>query len=162
MRLGRFSLGASAIVLLIVAGAANAQVVVDRTIASVSDGARTELITRSDLMWHLALEPRMPIDPPSEEALRHALQHEIEQRIYALEAQRLPRPAPTGPEIAEKIKDILSKGEISTVEFERRLKLVGFSSVGDPNFEHIMGQRVAIEKPGRKHSLARDSTCASK
>ena len=144
-RLGYYAIGIIALLLWLAAGSANAQVVVDRTIATVSDGVRTELITRSDLMWHLALEPGMPIDPPGEPALRHALQHEIELRIYSLEAARLPRPAPTGPEIADKVRDILSKGKISRVEFERRLKAVGFSSIGDANFERIMERRVEIE-----------------
>ncbi|HQU91656.1 MAG TPA: hypothetical protein PLK77_05125 [Pyrinomonadaceae bacterium] len=121
------------------------QVVVDRTIATVSDGARTELITRSDLLWQLALQPGAPINPPREEDLRQALQTQINQRIFALEAQRLPRAAPTDKEIADKIADIL-KFFSSTAEFESRLKTVGFSSVKDDNFENIIGQRVAIEK----------------
>ena len=124
--------------------AVNGQVVVDKTVATVSDGARSELITRSDLLWHLALEPRTPIDPPSDEAFRHALQHEIELRIFALEAQRLPRATPAESEINDKIEDILR--EISSVEFERRLRMVGFSSVKDPNFEVMIGRRVTIEK----------------
>jgi len=146
MRLGGFTLSVLLIALWLTAVSADGQVVVDKTTATVSDGVRTELITRSDLMWHLALEPGTPIDPPSEEALRHALQHEIELRIYTLEAARLPRTAPTADELAEKVKDILAAGRISAVEFERRLKLVGFTSVSDLNFERMMGRRVAIEK----------------
>ena len=34
-----------------------AQQVVDRMVATVNAGARTELITYSDLMWQLALQP---------------------------------------------------------------------------------------------------------
>lgn len=124
---------------------ASAQTVVDRTIATVADGARTELITRSDLLWQLSLQPGAPLDPPREEDLRQALQTQINQRIFALEAQRLPRPAPTEKEIADKIAEIL-RFFPSTTEFERRLKLVGFSSVKDDNFENIIAQRVAIEK----------------
>ena len=33
-----------------------AQTVVDKTVATVSDGVRTELITYSDLLWQLALQ----------------------------------------------------------------------------------------------------------
>lgn len=130
---------------LLGAASASAQTVVDRTIATVADGARTELITRSDLLWQLSLQPGSPLDPPREEDLRQALQTQINQRIFALEAQRLPRPAPTEKEIADKIAEIL-RFFPSTTEFERRLKLVGFSSVKDDNFENIIAQRVAIEK----------------
>lgn len=145
MRLGGISISVLAVFLLFTATAASGQVVVDKTIATVSDGARTELITRSDLLWQLALQPGAPLDPPREEDLRQALQTQINQRIFALEAQRLPRAAPTEKEIADKIADIL-KFFPSTAEFESRLKTVGFSSVKDDNFENIIGQRVAIEK----------------
>ncbi len=122
-----------------------AQRVVDKTVATVSDGARTELITRSDLLWQMALQPGTQLDPPREEDLRQALQTQINQRIFALEAQRLPRAAPTEKEIADKIAEIL-RFFPSTAEFERRLKAVGFGSVSDDNFENIISQRVAIEK----------------
>lgn len=145
MRLGGFLIGVLAAVLWMATVTVSGQVVVDRTIATVSDGARTELITRSDLMWQLALQPGTPLNPPREEDLRQALQTQINQRIFALEAERLPRAAPTDKEIADKIADIL-KFFASTVEFESRLKTVGFSSVKDDNFENIIGQRVAIEK----------------
>lgn len=132
-------------VALIAAGSSTpAQTVVDKTVAAVSDGARTELITRSDLIWQLALQPGTPIDPPREEDLRQALQTQINQRIFALEAERLPRAAPTDKEIADKIAEILRV--IPAVEFQRRLRLVGFTSVTDPRFEEIIGKRVAIDK----------------
>jgi len=121
-----------------------AQETIDKTVATVSDGVRTELITYSDLVWQLALQPNAPLTPPTSEALNQALQLIINQRLFALEAQRLPRP-PTEAEIDEKIKEVLSIFP-STAEFERRLKIVGFDSVKDDNFERIMGQRVAIDK----------------
>lgn len=145
MRLGGFSIGVLVMLLGLGTATTSGQVVVDRTIATVSDGVRTELITRSDLLWQLALQPGTPLNPPREEDLRQALQTQINQRIFALEAQRLPRAAPTDEEIAAKIADIL-KFFPSTAEFESRLKTVGFSSVKDDNFENIIGQRVAIEK----------------
>jgi len=125
--------------------AAFGQTVVDKTVATVSDGSRTELITYSDLLWQLALQPNVPLDPPREEDLRQALQTQINQRIFSLEAERLPRTAPTEKEIADKIAEILLVFP-SSAEFERRLKLVGFSSVSDDNFENIIAKRVAIEK----------------
>jgi hypothetical protein len=124
----------------------NAQsVTVDKTVATVSDGARTELITLSDLKWQLALQPDTPLDPPSKDDLETALRRVIDQRIFALVAERIPRAAPTDKEIEAKINEILAYFP-STAEFERRLNAVGFKSVKDPNFERIVSDRVAIDK----------------
>ena len=123
----------------------SAQEVVDKTVATVSDGVRTELITYSDLLWQLALQPDAPINPPTSEDLNHILQLLIDQRLIALEAQRLPRTSPSDDEVKNEIKRVLENFS-STAEFERRLRLVGFNSVDDDNFRKIMEQRVAIEK----------------
>lgn len=123
----------------------NAQTVVDKTVATVSDGVRTELITYSDLLWQLALRPRVPLSPPTSEDLNIALQLIINQRLFALEAERLPQADPTQDEIDQKIKDILAIFP-SNAEFEQRLRTVGFESVKDENFQELMEQRVAIEK----------------
>lgn len=125
--------------------AAGQQVVVDKTVATVGDGVRTELITYSDLRWQLALQPNVSLSPPSSEDLNRALRLLIDQRLFALEAERLPREAPTKEEIAAKINEILSYFP-SSVEFERRLKTVGFKSVSDPSFEAIIAERIAIDK----------------
>lgn len=121
------------------------QVVVDRTVATVSDGVKTELITQSDLVWQLALLPGVSLQPLASEDLKRALQLQINQRIFALEAQRLPRSAATDKEISDKIAETLSYFPSAT-EFERRLKLVGFDSIKDDNFEAMIAQRIAIEK----------------
>ena len=123
----------------------SAQQVVDKTVATVSDGIRTELITYSDLVWQLALEPNAPLAPPTSEDLNRALQLIINQRLFALEAQRLPDVEPGESEVKAKIQDVL-KNFPSVAEFERRLRLVGFDSITDDNFQQIMEQRVAIEK----------------
>lgn len=122
-----------------------AQSVVDKTVATVGDGVRTELITYSDLVWQLALQPEVPINPPSSQNLNIALQIVINQRLFALEAERLPRTAPTSEETDTEIKRILALFP-STAEFEQRLKFVGFDSIQDDNFQRVIRQRVAIEK----------------
>ena len=122
-----------------------AQEVVDKTVATVNDGVKTELITYSDLRWQLALQPNIPLNPPTSEDLNRALQLLINQRLFALEAERLPRSAPTEKEVSDKIAEILSYFP-NTAEFEKRLKMVGFVSVKDDNFERIISQRVAIDK----------------
>lgn len=128
------------------ASEARSQEIVDRTVATVDDNVgQPELITYSDLLWQLALQPNVPLTPPSSEDLDRALQLLINQRLFALEAERLPDTQPSEAEIDAKIKDVLANFP-STAEFERRLRIVGFDSVRDDNFERMMAQRVKIEK----------------
>ena len=125
---------------------ARAQQVVDKTVATVGDGVGvSELITYSDLLWQLALVPNIPLNPPTSEDLNRALQLQINQRLFALEAERVPRAAPTQEDVDAKIKDILAQFP-STIDFVKRLNTVGFGSIDDDNFQRIMSQRVAIEK----------------
>jgi hypothetical protein len=124
----------------------SAQEVVDRTIATVSDGtSKPELITYSDLLWQLALEPDTPLTPPTSDDLNRALQTLINLRLFALEAQRLPSADPTEKEVKAQINRIEENFK-PKAEFERRLRLVGFNSIDDDNFQRMMRQRVAIEK----------------
>jgi hypothetical protein len=128
------------------APASNAQEIVDRTVATVDDNVgQPELITYSDLLWQLALQRDVPLNPPNSEDLNRALRLIIDQRLIALEAERLPRAEPTDAEIDAKIKDVLA-GFPTTAEFEARLRQVGFKSVKDDNFVKMMAQRVKIEK----------------
>lgn len=133
------------ILALIVPHAAFAQTKVDRSVATITDGVRTELITYSDLLWQLALQPGTQIDPPLKDDLNRALQTLINQRLFSLEAERIPRAAPTEEEIKAEIRDIISRFP-SPSEFERRLNRVGFASVTDDNFERIISERLAIKK----------------
>ena len=124
---------------------ASAQRTVDRSVATITDGVRTEIITYSDLMWQLALQPNTPLDPPSPDDINRALQLLINQRLFAMEAERIPREPPTEKEIANEIKDMLTHFP-SSAEFEKRLNRVGFASTTDDNFERIIGERLAIRK----------------
>lgn len=123
----------------------SAQETVDKTVATVSDGVRTELITYSDLLWQLALQPRPALQPPTSDDLNRALQVLINQRLFALEASRLPTNNLTDREVKEEIERIVKLFPSST-EFERRLRIVGFDSISDDNFQRMMRQRVEIEK----------------
>ena len=134
------------LVLTLTARDTRTQVVVDKTVATIGDGAGDpELITYSDLLWTLALQPGAPLNPPTSEDLNRALQLLINQRLFALEAGRVPRSAATQEEIDAEIKRVLALFP-STAEFEKRLRIVGFDSVKDENFERMMAQRVSIEK----------------
>ncbi|HMO80714.1 MAG TPA: hypothetical protein PKD24_07975 [Pyrinomonadaceae bacterium] len=121
------------------------QIVVDMTVATVGDGVRVELITLSDLKWQLALQPGTSIDQPRSEDLNQALQTLINQRIFVLEAERLPQNPPTEKEIAAEVEKTLAYFT-SPSEFENRLRRVGFTSIRDENFERMIAQRIAIEK----------------
>ncbi len=134
-----------AVIFVISAKRTSAQEVIDKTVATVSDGTRTELITYSDLLWQIALQPNMQINPPNSEDLNRILQLIINQRLFALEAQRLPQAEPNEEEVNAEIRRVIANFP-STAEFVRRLNLVGFKSIEDDNFQKIMEQRVAIEK----------------
>lgn len=134
------------VLMLVAASSVSAQDVVDKTVAIVTDGSRKpQLITYSDILWQLSLQPGVPLEKPRTEDLNQALQTIINQRIFALEAERLPRIAPTEKEIADKIAETLTYFP-TTAAFETRLKQVGFDSVKDDAFERLIAQRVAIEK----------------
>jgi len=139
------SLGLAALLFVFFPSKAQTQTVVDKTVATVGDGIGVpELITYSDLLWQLALQPRVSLLPPTSEDLNRALQILINQRLFALEAERVPR-TPTQVEIDDEIKRVLASFP-STAEFEKRLRIVGFDSIKDDNFQRMMGQRVAIDK----------------
>ena len=148
LKASRFGLTATLTALFVVFAAASAvfpQKVVDKTVATVSDGVRTELITLSDLKWQLALQPGVSLRPISSNDLKAALKTMVDQRIFALEAKRLPRKPATETEIAEKIKEIISYFP-TAADLEQRLREVGFTSVSDDNFEQIIADRIAIDK----------------
>lgn len=137
--------GCTVILILFASSAISAQRIVDKTVATVSDGVRTELITYSDLVWQLAMQPNVELVPPRSADLNQALQTLINQRLFALEAERLPRTPPDDKEIAAEITRLLASFP-STAALEARLRQVGFDSVKDDNFERIISRRVAIEK----------------
>jgi hypothetical protein len=133
------------LLLLLSASASRAQEVVDKMVATVNGGVRTDLITYSDLLWQLALQPNEPIDNPNSETLNRALQLIINQRLIYQEAEKLPTINPTDAEVRAEIQSLIGFFP-SAAEFEQRLRRVGFSSIDDEQFKEIIRQRVAIEK----------------
>jgi hypothetical protein len=123
-----------------------AQKTVDKIVATVSYGfSETSIITYSDILWQMALSPNVSLDNPNAEELNRALELLIEQRLLFLEAKKIPRDAPTEVDIKSAIKRIIEQFP-SALEFEKRLRSVGFESVKDPNFQKIIEQRITIEK----------------
>src|SRR4030095_6977117 len=108
------------LVLLVAWNAVSAQKIVDKTVATVSDGFQTELITLSDLRWQLALQPGTNLVPAGSDDLNAALRSLIDQRIFALEAKRLPRNPASEKEVADEIKTIISRFPTAG-QFETRL-----------------------------------------
>src|SRR5687768_4265903 len=122
--------------------ASPAQEVVDRMVATVNAGVRTDLITYSDLVWQLALQPNTPLVSPNSQDLNRALRLVIDQRLILQEAEKLPTIAPTGDEV-KNARDQLSKAFPSAAEFQQRLMLVGLTA---EKLDEILQQRVRIEK----------------
>lgn len=119
-----------------------AQEVVDKTVATVNGGVRTDLITYSDLLWQLALQPNTSLSQPSSETLNTALRIIEDQRLILQEAVKLPTIAPTEHEI-QVARDGLVKQFSSREELEKRMVRVGLTS---EKLSEIMEQRVHIEK----------------
>lgn len=121
---------------------ASGQKVVDKMVATVNAGVRTELITYSDLLWQLALQPNTPLDNPSSLELNHALRLLIDQRLILQEADKLPSIAPTPKEISD-ARDELARNFASVSEFQQRLQKVGLTS---EKLNEIIDQRLKMEK----------------
>jgi len=119
-----------------------AQQVVDKMVATVNGGVRTELITYSDLMWQLALQPDTPLDNPRSDQLNRALRLLIDQRLILQEAEKLPTIVPTPAEIADARAE-LARHFSSEPVFRERLQRVGLTS---EKLDEIVEQRLKMEK----------------
>ena len=122
--------------------AARAQDVADKMVATVNSGVRPSLITYSDLVWQLALQPSTPLDNPSSESLNRVLNLVISQRLILQEAERLPAIEPTEQEIKNRT-DELVKQFPSQAEFQERVARVGLNA---DQLREIVRQRLTIEK----------------
>lgn len=123
---------------------AHAQQIVDRMVATVNGGVRPDLITYSDLLWQLALQPGTPLSNPRSEDLNSALQSLISQRLILQEAEKLPAIAPSDDDVRAAINELVKQFP-SSADFVERLRMVGFQSVDDEQFKEIIRRRVAIE-----------------
>jgi hypothetical protein len=127
---------------LLLSPAAKAQEVVDKMVATVSSGARANLITYSDLLWQLALQPGTPLSNPGSEELNRALNLIINQRLILQEAEKLPPIAPTDKEVEAALTGLINQFA-SREEFYQRVNRVGLSA---EQLREIIRQRVAIDK----------------
>jgi len=113
--------------------------VVDRMVAVVNDA---ELITYSDLLWQLALQPDAPIDTPRREDLRRALELLIDQRLVLQEAHKLPHVHATEEEMKKAEAELVNRFP-SQAEFQRRLERVGLTAA---QLREIVHERIDMEK----------------
>ena len=123
------------------------QEVVDKMVATVNTDGATDcggvcLITYSDLVWQLALQPDTPLDKPTSADLNRALGLVIDQRLILQEAEKLPSIAPSAEEI-KAARDELVKNFASPSEFQQRLQRVGLTA---EKLDEILDQRLRIEK----------------
>ena len=121
---------------------ARAQDVVDKMVATVNTGVRPSLITYSDLLWQLALEPGTPLENPNSESLNRVLNLIISQRLILQEAERLPSIDPSEQEIKARLDEFI-KLFPSQTEFYQRVARVGLSA---EQLREIVRQRLTIEK----------------
>lgn len=131
--------------------AVRAQTVADKMVASITNGARAtpDLITYSDLVWQLALEPDTPFsDKPSSDQLNKAL-HTLEDQLLILqEARKLPVADTTAAQqefedLVKKRRDELAQAFGSRARLEERMTRVGLST---EQLDAILRDRVTIEK----------------
>jgi len=119
-----------------------AQQVVDKMVATVNAGVKTDLITYSDLLWQLALQPQTQLDNPKSEDLNRALRLLIDQHLILQEAEKIPTIVPTPQEITA-ARDDLARNFASPLEFQQRLQRVGLTS---EKVDEIVDQRLKMEK----------------
>jgi hypothetical protein len=117
---------------------ASAQEVVDRMVATING---RELITYTDLLWQLALEPSTPLDNPRPQDLRNALNRLIDQRLIVGEAGRLPTVAPKEDDVKKATNALVSVFP-SQSAFQERIARVGLTA---EQLHEIISQRLEIE-----------------
>lgn len=137
--------------LVVLCSTANAQVVADKTVASVTNGARAtpDLITYSDLVWQLAIEPGRPFTAqPNSHDLNEALRTLEDQLLIVQEARKLPlvQTVEAQKEFEGEVKkkrDELAQSFGSRARLEERMKRVGLTS---EQLDTILRDRVTIER----------------
>lgn len=101
-----------------------------------------ELITFSDLVWQLALQPDTPLDAPRSEDVNRALSLVIDQRLIGQEAQKLPTSEPTDAEVDKQLAEFIARFRSAT-DFYNRALSVGLTA---ERVREIVRERVRIEK----------------
>ncbi|HEX5705063.1 MAG TPA: hypothetical protein VFX97_17830 [Pyrinomonadaceae bacterium] len=130
---------------------AEAQTTPDKMVASVTNGARAtpDLITYSDLVWQLALEPDTPFsERPGSVQLNRALRLVEDQLLILQEARKLPSADTTEANAARDAEVVKKRNELaqafgSGTRLEERMTRVGLTS---EQLDLILRDRVMVEQ----------------
>jgi hypothetical protein len=103
---------------------AQAQHPVDQILTLVNE----DIITRTDLLWSLALDPKAPSPAGivSSDLLRQKLDVMIDERLIAQEARRVPGVQITPEDIAKKRTQLIAQFK-SEADFRQRVEAVGLT-----------------------------------
>ena len=112
--------------------------VVDYMVATVNGS----LITYSDLLWQLTLEPATVLDNPSVGELKRALELVIRQRIIHQDAERLPHIHATDKEVEAALTEFVKLFPSQAI-LQERMQRTGLTS---EKLREIISERVDIEK----------------
>ena len=130
---------------------AEAQTIPDKMVASVTNGTRAtpDLITYSDLVWQLALEPYTPFsERPSSANLNRALRLVQDQLLILQEARKLPSADTPEANAArdadvQEMRDQLARALGSSPRLEERMARIGLTTV---QLNLILRDRVMVEQ----------------
>jgi hypothetical protein len=125
---------------LVCVPAKGAQEMIDQIITIVNE----DIITRTDLLWSIALDPRAPAPngPLGADLLRQKLDTMIDQRLIAQEAARMPAADITTEELNKARVDLIQSFG-SEDAFRRRVESVGLTS---PRIDRLLRERILINK----------------
>jgi hypothetical protein len=130
---------------------AHAQTIADKTVATVTNGSRAtpDLITYSDLVWQLALEPSTPFsEKRGSDQLNRVLRLLEDQLLILQEARKLPVANTSDArkdfdDAVQKMRDELAHAFGSRAGLEERMTRVGLTS---DQLDVILRDRVTMEK----------------
>jgi hypothetical protein len=123
-----------------IAPSSRAQQIVDQILTQVND----DIITRTDLLWSIALDPKAPspVGPVGADLLRQKLDVMIDERLIAQEAARIPSTDITQEEV-DKMRAALIGNFKSEAEFRQRAGSVGLTP---QKIDELLRQRILIDR----------------
>jgi hypothetical protein len=137
--------------LLLFAPCATAQIVPDKIVASVTNGSQAapDVITYSDIVWQVALEPNEPTPArPSSDQLKQALDLLLQQSLVLQEAKKLPLSQSAeaqvefDKQVQEKLRELIQHFG-SRARLEERMKQVGLTG---EQLDQILRDRVMMDR----------------
>lgn len=138
MRVGLLLVTASILTVLSMQSQERSPVVIDKMVATVNG----ELVTYSDVLWQLALQPTSVLENPSRQALDRALRLIIDQRLIMQEAEKLPSIGSNDQEIETELSQLIKQFP-SPREFEQRSRRVGLTG---EQLRDIVRRRLRVER----------------